>query len=42
VKKSLEERGDKEWLEGIDKISVASVDLLCVTLYYPALGGRQS
>jgi hypothetical protein len=39
VKKSLEERGEKEWLEGIDRLSVASVDLLTVTVYYPALGG---
>jgi hypothetical protein len=39
IKKSLENRGKQEWLEGIDKLSVASVDLLCVTVYYPSLGG---
>jgi hypothetical protein len=39
VKKSLEGRGEQQWLEGIDNLSVASVDLLCVTIYYPALGG---
>ncbi|MCJ7763387.1 SWF/SNF helicase family protein, partial [Candidatus Bathyarchaeota archaeon] len=39
VKKSLEGRGEQQWLEGIDNLSVASVDLLCVTVYYPALGG---
>jgi len=39
VKMSLEDRGEKGWLEGIDRLSVASVDLLCVTIYYPALGG---
>jgi hypothetical protein len=39
VKKSLEGRGDQQWLEGIDKLSVASVDLLCATVYCPALGG---
>lgn len=38
VKKSLEDRGDKEWLEGIDQLSVASVDLLCATVYYPVVG----
>jgi SNF2 family DNA or RNA helicase len=37
IKKSLEEKGgEKEWLAGIDQLSVASVDLLCVTIYYPA------
>lgn len=40
VKKSLEDRGEKEWLEGIDKLSVASVDLLCVTVYYPMSEGE--
>ncbi len=40
VKKSLEGRGVQRWLEGIDNLSVASVDLLCVTVYYPALGGN--
>jgi len=39
VKTSLEGRGEQQWLEGIDNLSVASVDLLCVTVYYPALGG---
>jgi len=39
VKKSLGGRGEQQWLEGIDKLSVASVDLVCVTVYYPALGG---
>lgn len=39
IKKSLESRGAHEWLEGIDKLSVASVDLLCATVYYPVLGG---
>lgn len=39
VKKSLEGRGEQGWLEGIDNLSVASVDLLCVTVYYPATGG---
>jgi len=42
VKKSLEARGEREWLDGIDKLSVASVDLLCVTVYYPAPGGSSS
>lgn len=42
IKKSLEARGEKEWLEGIDKLSVASVDLLCVIVYYPALGGSST
>jgi superfamily II DNA or RNA helicase len=42
VKKSLEAKGEREWLEGIDRLSVASVDLLCVTVYYPALGGLSS
>jgi hypothetical protein len=39
VKKSLEARGEQQWLEDIDNLSVASVDLLCVTVYYPAIGG---
>jgi superfamily II DNA or RNA helicase len=39
IKASLEERGgEKDWLTGIDQISVASVDLLSVTIYYPAPG----
>lgn len=39
VKKSLENQGEQQWLQGIDDLSVASVDLLCVTVYYPSLGG---
>ena len=39
VKKSLQNQGEQQWLQGIDNLSVASVDLLCVTVYYPSLGG---
>jgi hypothetical protein len=39
VKESLLESGEHEWLEGFDNITPASHDLLCVTLYYPGLGG---
>lgn len=39
VKKSLQNQGEQQWLQGIDELSVASVDLLCVTVYYPYLGG---
>lgn len=39
VKESLLESGEHEWLEGFDRITPASSDLLCVTLYYPGLGG---
>ena len=39
VKKSLQNQGEQQWLEGIDNLTVASVDLLCVTVYYPSLGG---
>ena len=42
IKKSLEEKGgEKEWLSGIDQLSLASVDLLCTTIYYPAPGAWQ-
>jgi hypothetical protein len=42
VKKSLMgsvESGEHDWLKGFDVITPASVDLLCVTLYYPIPGG---
>lgn len=39
MKKSLQNQGEQQWLQGIDDLSVASVDLLCVTVYYPSLGG---
>jgi hypothetical protein len=39
VKKSLQNQAEQQWLQGIDDLSVASVDLLCVTVYYPSLGG---
>lgn len=39
IKESLDKQAEKEWLKGVDVISVASVDLLTVSLYYPALGG---
>ena len=40
VKENLLESGEHEWLEGFDKITPTSVDLLCVTLYYPIPGGN--
>jgi hypothetical protein len=39
VKENLLESGEHEWLEGFDEITPTSVDLLCVTLYYPKPGG---
>jgi len=39
VKENLLESGEHEWLEYFEKIDHASVDLLCVTLYYPKPGG---
>jgi len=37
VRKSLEEQEKREWLSGMDQLSVASTDLLCVTLCYPGV-----
>jgi len=37
VREALEKRRAK-WVEGIDELSVASKDLLAVTLHYPTLG----
>ena len=39
VKENLLESGEHEWLEGFNSITPVSSDLLCVTLYYPGLGG---
>ncbi len=39
MKQKLEDEAPKEWLEGIDKISVGSTDIMAVTLYYPSLEG---
>lgn len=39
VKENLLESGGHEWLEDFETIDHASVDLLCVTLYYPKPGG---
>lgn len=38
IKESLEAESDHSWLEGYDTVSLASVDLLTLTLYYPAGG----
>ncbi|MBA7540060.1 RNA polymerase-associated protein RapA [subsurface metagenome] len=39
MKQKFEDDAPKEWLEGIDKISVGSTDIMAVTLYYPSLEG---
>ncbi len=35
----FETEGAAEWVQGVDKVTVASRDLLTITLYYPVLGG---
>jgi len=40
MRTKLEVRGEQEWLTGIDRLSVASVDLLTATVFYPVLGSR--
>lgn len=35
LKKKLLKQGEARWAEGLENLSVASVDLLCVTLLYP-------
>lgn len=35
----FEKEGSPDWVKGIDKVSMASVDLLTITLYYPSVGG---
>ena len=40
MKKKLEDEAPKEWLEGIDEISVGSTDIMAVTLYYPTMEGK--
>lgn len=39
MKKDLESRGEQQWLEGIEDLSVGSLDLLTITLFYPSLRG---
>jgi superfamily II DNA or RNA helicase len=39
IKVQFEKEGVADWVRGIDKISIASRDLLTVTLYYPVPGG---
>jgi hypothetical protein len=36
LKEKLQKQGDTGWAEGLENLSVASVDLLCVTILYPA------
>jgi hypothetical protein len=36
LKEKLLKQGESRWTEGLENLSVASVDLLCVTLLYPA------
>jgi len=38
-KDKFEKEGAGEWVKGIDKINIASMDLLTVTLYFPVTGG---
>lgn len=35
IRERLEESGESPWSEGFDDVSVGSIDLLTVTLYYP-------
>lgn len=39
LKDRFEKEGQADWVKGIDQVSLASIDLLTVTIYYPALGG---
>lgn len=39
IKVRFKKEGAAEWVRGIDKVSIASRDLLTVTLYYPVPGG---
>jgi len=35
----FEQEGSAEWVQGIDRVSLASMDLLTVSIHYPLLGG---
>lgn len=39
LRERFEKEGTADWVKGIDKVSVASIDLLTVRLYYPVPGG---
>lgn len=39
MKKDLESRGEQQWLEGIEDLSMGSLDLLTITLFYPSVRG---
>ena len=39
IRRRFEQEGSAEWVKGIDKVSVTSIDPITVTLYYPVLGG---
>ena len=38
-KDCFEKDGSVKWVKGVDKVSLASIDLLAVTLYFPPPGG---
>ena len=40
MKERLQDQAPKDWLKGIDQITLASVDILALTLYYPTRGGQ--
>lgn len=40
LRETFEDEESPEWIKGIDRVSVASIDLLTVTIYYPPVGGR--
>jgi superfamily II DNA or RNA helicase len=39
IKEKLMRGGSPDWLEGFDKVSLSSTDLLCATVYYPDIKG---
>lgn len=38
-RRRLKDKFDADWVKGIDRVRVASIDLLTTTIYYPHLGG---
>ena len=39
IRLQFEREGSAQWVKGIDKVSVASIDVLTVTVYFPVPGG---
>ena len=38
MKEKMQNEAPKEWLNGVEDITIASYDMITVTLYYPTIG----